>query len=84
VSYWSRLFEKEEFDMALRKQVYQALESVVGSEYISEDLGVINSYEPLRQLVEDPIGYIYEAVVLPKNTRKCKLLLGSATNIKSV
>ena len=56
--------------MALKKEIYQALESVVGPEYISDDLGIINSYEPLRQLVEEPVGYIYEAVVLPKNTEE--------------
>jgi glycolate oxidase len=61
--------------MALSKEVYQALESVVGTDYISEDPGVINSYEPLRQLVEDPVGYIYEAVVLPGNTQEVQAIV---------
>ncbi len=64
--------------MALKRDVYKALEDVLGPEYISEDPVVIESYPfPIRKgtIEEDTYLPRFEAITLPKNTREVQAIV---------
>ncbi len=64
--------------MALERDVYKALEDVVGPENISEDPVVIESYPfPIRKATTGEDTYLprFEAITLPKDTAEVQALV---------
>jgi glycolate oxidase len=59
--------------MTLKRDVYQALEEVVGTDYISEEPAVLDAYAlhwGLKAFTGKPFGLRHEAVLLPGNTKE--------------
>ena len=64
--------------MALKREIYRALEDVVGPENISEDPLILYSYVPLRPRLEAITGAAmprFEAVTLPQNTGEVQAIV---------
>jgi len=75
--------------MALAKEVYQALEDIVGPRNISNDPAVLVAYQFPLSVTSIHMGPFYRtltprggAVVLPEAQKKCRRSSRSATNIK--
>ncbi len=63
--------------MALKKDVYRALEDVVGPEYISEDPVILDSYAWRMNPGMEGIKFVprFEAVTLPKTTEEVQAIV---------
>jgi glycolate oxidase len=65
--------------MPIKKELYQAIEDVLGPENISQDPAITYSYIPLNGTVlEPPMGMatpMFEAVVLPKDTEEVQAII---------
>ena len=64
--------------MPLKREIYRALEDVLGPENISEDPIILYAYVPLRLRLEAATGKAmprFEAVTLPKNTGEVQAIV---------
>ncbi len=64
--------------MALKREIYRALEDVVGPENISEDPLISYAYVPLRTRMEEITGVAmprFDAVTLPKDTKEIQAIV---------
>jgi glycolate oxidase len=64
--------------MTLKREVYQALEEIVGPEYISEEPAILDAYAlhwGLKAFTGNPFGTRHEAVVLPGNTEEVRAIV---------
>jgi len=64
--------------MALKRDIYRALEDVVGPENISEDPVILDSYVPLLATMQAELDQAipkFEAVSLPKNTAEVQAIV---------
>jgi len=60
--------------MALKRDFYRALEDILGSEYVSEDPVITETYaNPIRSGI--PFGPRFEAVTLPKDTEQVQAIV---------
>jgi glycolate oxidase len=63
--------------MALKRDIYRALEDVVGSENISEDPVILDSYAWRSCLIAGPVKFVprFEAVTLPIKTEEVQAIV---------
>ena len=76
--------------MALTKEVYQALEDIVGPDYISDDPALLDSYIYPQNATSVHLGPFYHvytprggAVLLPAAPKRCRRSSRSVINIRS-
>lgn len=63
--------------MPLNKEAYQALESIVGKEYISDDPVILDSYARRSGMAAGPNTFVtrYEAIIMPQSTEEIQKLV---------
>jgi glycolate oxidase len=72
--------------MSVKKELYRALEDVVGPENISEDPAITYSYIPVMRQAEEAAGKptpMFEAVVLPKDTKEVQAIVRLCNKYKT-
>ena len=64
--------------MTLERDVYKALEDIVGEDYISEEPALLDAYAlhwGLKAFTGKPFGLRHEAVLLPGNTEEVQAIV---------
>jgi glycolate oxidase len=64
--------------MALQREVYRALEEIVGADYISEEPAILDTYAMhwgMRAITGKTFGQRHEAVLLPGNTEEIQAVV---------
>jgi glycolate oxidase len=72
--------------MSMKKELYRALEDVVGPENISEDPAITYSYIPVNQKMERVTGMptaMFEAIVLPGDTKEVQAVVRLCNKFKT-
>jgi glycolate oxidase len=73
--------------MSIKKELYRALEDVLGPENISEDPAITYSYTPVTGTVMEPaMGMatpMFEAVTLPKDTKEVQAIVKLCNKYKT-
>jgi glycolate oxidase len=73
--------------MSIKKELYRALEDVLGPENISEDPAITYSYTPVTGTVmEPPMGMatpMFEAITLPKDTKEVQAIVKLCNKYKT-
>jgi glycolate oxidase len=72
--------------MSVKKELYKALEDVLGPENISEDPAITYSYVPVNRQTEEATGMptpMFEAVALPKDTKEVQAVVKLCNKYKT-
>lgn len=70
--------------MVFTKDVYKALEKIVGPEYISDELFIRDSYARRSGMAAGPEFFVprYEAIILPKDTEEVQAIVKTCNKYK--
>jgi glycolate oxidase len=69
--------------MSLSKEIYLAMQDVVGKENISDDPAVLHSYMSMRCVIEGRYETSFEAIVLPKDTLEVQAVVRLCNKYKT-